>query len=161
MNVAEMKIAIEKIAMNLFARHGGDGWTVSFAPNTGDRAVLGLCSYNSKTVWVNPVILENGEFATAENTIRHECAHVFAGPLAVHGPLWRRWAVICGANATARGNCSDDVKRAIYKWEIAYVCPEKGIEVRTGAYGNRRTNLTDRHVRGNPATKNRLYWAVA
>ena len=98
MNVAEMKIAIEKIATDLFAKYGATGWSVSFIPNTSGRAMLGLCNYALRTVWVNPVVLECGDFATAENTIRHECAHVFAGSKAGHGPKWRRWAVACGAN---------------------------------------------------------------
>lgn len=108
---------VTTLAMTLMTQHGltAKGWTFSF--NTNKRR-LGVCKFGTVMVnrftrdWmlVDPVkrielsvhTLHNSH-ESIQDTILHEIAHALAGPLAKHGPEWKRIARSIGCTAMRCG----------------------------------------------------------
>jgi predicted SprT family Zn-dependent metalloprotease len=69
------------------------GWTFDFSQH---KKILGQCDFDAKQILHSIYYLHNDP-AEIEDTLRHEIAHALAGPGEDHGPLWKAWAVRCGA----------------------------------------------------------------
>jgi predicted SprT family Zn-dependent metalloprotease len=83
------------LTLNLLGEHRllEQGWRVKLARGSGR---LGSCYYNKKLIKLARHHVLNGTEAEIIDTIRHEVAHALAGPLAKHGPEWKRWAIRLG-----------------------------------------------------------------
>ena len=91
------------LTLNFLSEHKllEQGWRVKLSK--GSRR-LGACYWSKKLIKLSRHHVLNGTDAEITDTIRHEVAHALAGPLAKHGPEWKRWAIRLGATprATAR-----------------------------------------------------------
>lgn len=85
--------AIMRATHDTLARHGVVGWSVMMDART-DR--MGACDHARKIVVISKANLTRGPIAVRE-TIRHEVAHVLAGPNAGHGDVWREACKITGS----------------------------------------------------------------
>lgn len=70
------------------------GW--SFAWNDRVRA-LGLCNYQTRTIYLSTHYVKVGCHDDVLDTIRHEIAHALAGCYAGHGPAWKAMCLRVGA----------------------------------------------------------------
>lgn len=74
-------------------------WSFGF-----DRAKrrCGNTNFGTTTITLSRYYVELNGPDLVMDTIRHEIAHVLAGPAAGHGPLWKKYAVHVGARPCAR-----------------------------------------------------------
>lgn len=59
---------------------------------------LGTTNYGTKTIKLSKALTNLNTQEQMEDTIKHEIAHVMAGPAAGHGWQWKEWARKVGAN---------------------------------------------------------------
>lgn len=101
------------LAEDLLAHHGlyKNGWRFRL-----DRARqrLGSCDYDSQTITLSRVHIENGNKKEVYDTILHEVAHAIVGPGHGHGPKWQRTAKLLGATPSSHARVS-------YKQQYRYV----------------------------------------
>lgn len=93
------------------------------------------------------------------DTIKHEIAHVLAGSEAGHGVRWKHFARIVGCNPKSSAKVSDGFVQAT-KTQFKYQCAavtDAGIE-RFQMFSNRKTNMSDKMVRGRRDTLGKLQW---
>ena len=93
----------ERVAAEVFAEHGLDGWTFQW-----DRAKkrFGQCCHDTRTISLSRVLTELNDEADVLDTIRHEVAHALAGPGAGHG---RKWIAQCYVTGATPRRCGDYV----------------------------------------------------
>ncbi len=99
-------LAWELIEQFLSAERGRP-WQFRF---TRSIRALGVCNYLRRYIGLSKPYTELNPRAVAEETIRHEIAHVLAGPGVGHGPTWQKRAVEVGASPVARCRISDLVQ---------------------------------------------------
>ncbi len=77
------------------------GWKLVI--DTRPKGRLGQCRWAQKEIGISAWLLELNDPHHEEitDTLRHEAAHVLAGPKAHHGARWRRFAVALGAKPQA------------------------------------------------------------
>ncbi len=77
------------------------GWKLVI--DTRPKGRLGQCRWSKKEIGISSWLLELNDPRHTEvsDTLRHEVAHVLAGPKAHHGARWRRFAMALGAKPTA------------------------------------------------------------
>lgn len=89
-------------------------------PNLGVAVNLRMTKTLGLTRWqpgqVTVVLAAQVPPQVCQETVRHELAHVCAGPRARHGKQWRGWAVQCGAEPVAK--CSDVSGVARDTWRV-------------------------------------------
>jgi uncharacterized CHY-type Zn-finger protein len=75
-------------------------------------AALGRCSYQKGLIELGYRLVADNEDGHPEviDTLRHEFAHALAGSAALHGPLWKSWAVTVGAKPIACYQPSDSLE---------------------------------------------------
>lgn len=102
---------------------GLEAWTLRY-----DRARrrYGSCQYEPRTVTLSRVLVELNDLEESLDTLRHEAAHVLAGPYAGHGPAWRAACVMTGATPE-RCYKPDDVQTPKAPWHL--VCRHCGTVV--------------------------------
>ena len=99
------------------------GWR--FKINTRAKNRLGCCKYGPRIIELSSWCLNGGVVeGKAEDTIRHEVAHIIAGSGAGHGPEWKRACRITGANPIAR--TSADLINEAPKERFKIVCDDCG-----------------------------------
>ena len=106
-------------AADLLAEHDLDhDWHVTFGTS---RRAPGRCDFRNQRLIFSRHHINAGSltFEQWDDVIRHELAHILAGPHAGHGPLWRKYATLVGA--TPRAGITP-ASKAGYKWRA--VCPE-------------------------------------
>lgn len=74
---------LSETAAALFAEHGLVGWTFGL---TAAKRRLGVCKYRRKRSEISDYYARHTPDAAVIDTLRHEIAHVPAGPEAGHGP---------------------------------------------------------------------------
>jgi predicted SprT family Zn-dependent metalloprotease len=123
-----MKTVHETEKMQQARRHAEDllwkyglarqGWTFTWNRR---RRMMGLCRYphNGKPgrIELSVYLVERNNFATVDDTIRHEIAHALVGHAAGHGPLWKEACLLTGANPNRIGH--GDMPKG--RWQA--VCP--------------------------------------
>lgn len=72
----------------------GKKWT--FAWNRC-KTIYGYCSYTTKQIYLSKPYVEAATEEDILDTIKHEIAHIIAGPKAGHGPKWKRVCLRVGA----------------------------------------------------------------
>lgn len=85
MNISEA----ENMAKNFMSQHGltAKGWKFNW--NNHNRA-FGMCSYNSKTIYLSLMFVRLNTESEVKDTILHEIAHAIAGYEAGHGEAWKK-----------------------------------------------------------------------
>lgn len=83
----------ERIAKELLAKHGLQGWTFKW-----DRAKrrFGLCSYKRKTIQLSSVLAKEVSLEESIDTILHEIAHALVGHAHGHDATWKRKCIEIG-----------------------------------------------------------------
>lgn len=156
--MTERQQQITALAAELFAKYvKQQGWTFTVEEKLSS---LGVCNYSIRRVSLNAVYVETADWNFVEDTLRHEIAHVIAGPEVGHGPKWKMIARYVGANPEACKDASvmnEEFIRAKYKYQMVVVHDDGEVEI-LKLYGNRRTNLKDKFVVGRRETKNKLAW---
>lgn len=134
------------------------GWTFVISHNCGSSSTaLGMCNYKYKKLFLkHNHALHNTEEKVID-TILHEVAHALAGPGAGHGPLWKRYARIVGADPTATKAVSTEYRQASYKYQLAFKKEDGTIET-FERYAQRRSDLAGVFVRNRKETKDKLFW---
>lgn len=81
---------------------------------------LGRAIRRTNEIHINPLILNTVELG---NTIRHEVAHfcAFKEGEFKHGPIWQKWAVICGAEPVALFKANNPEEVSTLRWKLT--CP--------------------------------------
>jgi predicted SprT family Zn-dependent metalloprotease len=92
------------------------GWTVRF--NNRARRTLGLCIYSRKIIQLSCAFVELNAEAMVAETVRHEIAHARVGPGHGHGRVWKRMAILVGAQPIA---CARNTILPPGRWTAA--CP--------------------------------------
>lgn len=98
------ELALEKMTMWSLTQKG---WVFRF--NNRKRG-MGLCVFpkiqqgREGRIELSRHLVERNDEAEVLDTILHEIAHALAGHKAGHGPVWRSWCGIVGANPQRCGN---------------------------------------------------------
>jgi predicted SprT family Zn-dependent metalloprotease len=115
MNLSEA----QRHARRLFTEFGIDqqGWR--FAWDNAKRR-HGCTHFSKRTISLSKPITAINECEVVDNTIRHEIAHVLAGPTHHHDATWKRYAVQCGARPErcVQADSAEQVPAKIYG-----ICP--------------------------------------
>lgn len=153
--------ALHEIFNALIAKWNLHDWRLEVVPSKSmPNRAAGVCYYSSKLIRMSDEYVAGGIWESVMDTLRHEVAHALSGIGAGHGPVWRRWARIVGANPKA-SRCVTEVGeeyiRNNYKYRLAAVYECGRVEL-LDAYGKRRTCLDGRSVVGRPDTLNKLKW---
>lgn len=78
---------------------------------------LGQCRFSQREVGITERYVNTAPWASVEDTIRHEVAHILAGRGMGHGREWKAWARKVGARPAACGKSADECgQRADPKW---------------------------------------------
>lgn len=113
----------EAMAVSLLAEFGvdRDGWRVAWNRR---KSSYGLCRYDTKRLELSGPLVDVNDPKLIEDTIRHEIAHILAGPGGGHGPAWKEMCAVTGATprACTAGNGVSP------RW--IGVCPVEGCDVR-------------------------------
>lgn len=94
------------LAVGLMRQWGLTGWEFRF--NNRKRG-MGLCRYPWPTLGLpgrlelSVHFVERNPADVVRDTILHEIAHALSGPRTGHGPQWRRWCGVVGANPERQG----------------------------------------------------------
>lgn len=110
--------------LDLLTNLGLDYWLVDF---DNSRRRGGFCDYRNERLVFSEFLLSRADEETVLDTIRHEVAHALAGPYAKHGPAWKRYAVMLGANPSYRMLNPVSLDDSDYLW--TGVCSECGWRV--------------------------------
>ena len=114
------------------------GWRLCFDSRPKSR--LGQCRYGPKEVAVSAFYVDGtAPMEGVLDTIRHEVAHILAGPRAKHGPKWKNWARRVGAKPN---RCGDVAISHMPKRKYQGLC--RGCD-KVGARRHRRTDLSNRY----------------
>lgn len=104
--IAAKKVLVEEFRqvlsqLNDSQRPKLKGWKLVI--DTRPKSRLGQCRYRVQEIGISSWLLELNEPNHAEivDTLRHEVAHVLAGPGKGHGAVWRRYATAVGAKPLA------------------------------------------------------------
>lgn len=79
----------------LLAEFGVEGWNVVM--NARLTQTYGRCNYTARKIEISTKLAKINSADRTEDTIRHEIAHVLAGPGTGHGPAWKRACGVTGA----------------------------------------------------------------
>ena len=137
------------------------GWRWKWSTS---RSRFGSCHYGDKMIRISNRALLDPDYSKAIETLRHEVAHALAGQGAKHGPVWKEWAVRCGATPRSCGTGSEDAEAVPHRWELVLDHPDGSVEVfrRYQARPNRqfRIKLPTLSIVRRPETlgKLRLRW---
>lgn len=110
------------------------GWTLHFDNN---KSAAGRCHYLKNKITISNDYIHSSTTTLTDivDTLLHEMAHVIAGPMAEHGPIWKLVAKTIG--------CTADVycKRFIFEKDYKYVikCP-------MGCKKHRHRLAVDKHI---------------
>lgn len=107
--IAAKKVLIEEFKqvlsqLNEAQRPKLKGWKLVI--DTRPKGRLGQCRYREQEIGISSWLLELNDADHREviDTLRHEVAHVLAGPGTGHGAIWRRYAMAVGAKPRATCN---------------------------------------------------------
>lgn len=100
------------------------GWRFVYSNRSSRR--YGCCKYMQRTIEVSKWhAVQNDEWAVLD-TLKHEVAHILAGPLAGHGPKWKEACLLTGARPLRCGKGAEySNKREDHHWAIN--CPSHGV----------------------------------
>lgn len=117
------RTAARAMAVALLAEFGVDhhGWR--FAWNRR-KSSYGLCRFDTLRLELSGPLVDVNDADIVEDTIRHEIAHILAGPGVGHGQAWKAWCVVTGAVPRARSQGNGLPTRWVG------VCPTPGCETR-------------------------------
>jgi predicted SprT family Zn-dependent metalloprotease len=79
----------------LLSDHGCEGWAVKV--NGRLTRAFGVAKFGRKEIHISRQLAEINSWERTLDTIRHEVAHVIAGPKAGHGPEWKKACALTGA----------------------------------------------------------------
>ena len=95
----------EAMAVALLAEFGVDrhGWRFGWNRR---KSSYGLCRYDLRRLELSGPLVDVNDAEVVEDTIRHEIAHILAGPRAGHGRAWKEQCTETGAvpRACMEGN---------------------------------------------------------
>lgn len=124
---------LEKWSARLLRECGVRGLQVRVVWNSRLRTTAGLACWHSKTITLNPALLEIAP-AEVQRTLRHELAHLVAQyragrrHISPHGPEWRQACRDLGIPREPR--CHDlPFKRIRHERKYFYVCRACGTRV--------------------------------
>ena len=87
-----------RLARDLFAEHGLDGWVFRF---DHARQRCGSCNYTRREITLSRHFVAANDADEIRATLLHEIAHALVGPGKAHGREWRAAARRIGAPLTA------------------------------------------------------------
>lgn len=120
------------------------GWRLFINPRL--RAIMGKCSYHTKTVHIAKWILGAVDEAEIMDTLLHEVAHAIVGHEAGHGPKWKAQARKIGGRGNRLGKApTKAIPSRANGFKYGILCPNCGILEGHGFY--RRPKYEKRHVR--------------
>ena len=103
-------IDASRIAAKLVKEHCPDGWTVEWG---SAKSQFGLCMYGPQVIRLSRPLTKLNTQTTFEWVVKHEIAHVLAGPAAGHGRLFKVQCMalgIQGDRCWTKGGNTDTVK---------------------------------------------------
>jgi predicted SprT family Zn-dependent metalloprotease len=68
---------------------------------------LGCCHYRTREISLSTYYVSVSDKSMISDTLRHEVAHILAGPGAGHGPIWKKYCLLVGAKPL---RCSKQVE---------------------------------------------------
>lgn len=150
----------KKLALDLLKEF--DLEDVQFAWSRG-KITLGSANWKrcqrtgvvTRTLKLSKHLVELNDFDEVNDVIRHEIAHFKAGRRAGHGPIWKHWAIKCGARPE---RCSDVANVPEGRYNLICGCCGK-----TLVKGRHRRSNKSRHwcrSCGRPS-QGKLYWTQA
>lgn len=92
------KNTVKREADALFRQWDCPGWRVEFWDSTRN---LGQCDHRNKIVWMNEGYCLHNPDDMVLDTLKHEVAHIKAGPDAGHGIIWKKWCERIGCTPAA------------------------------------------------------------
>lgn len=167
------KISLEEIvdfAELKLTQHGlyNNGWRFEFYNKRA--GTLGLCNLANKVIRVNKHYVVHGINASiVKDTVLHEIAHALRGigkgdrrGRGAHDALWRRYAVMVGANPRATASSLDGYvpPAGSFNWVVAYVDHKNDVhhQCSTVKFLN---DIQERFLKGRRDTKGRLWMVKA
>lgn len=113
------KAIAKRLADDLIREHA-PGWTWSWSRG---KTQMGVCQFQEKNIKLSLYLVELNDQDAVDQVIRHELAHVLAGPKANHGPLFRAHARRLGVRRP--GPCTEGVvaPEGVYRAK----CPTHGV----------------------------------
>jgi predicted SprT family Zn-dependent metalloprotease len=97
-------------------------WTLQVDRRSTRRA--GACHYRPRKITMSAWHVTHSSWDQVRNTLRHEVAHVLAGPFAGHGDMWKREAIRVGAVPKACFSQNDEGMNMVLPWRC--LCPVCG-----------------------------------
>ena len=85
---------VEDLVYYYLRKYNIEGWR--FKLGKGKRT-LGMCDYTRKTITISKFHIRYSSKNKIIDTVRHEVAHILAGPNTGHGERWKSYAVKLGA----------------------------------------------------------------
>jgi predicted SprT family Zn-dependent metalloprotease len=121
---------------NLVSEYGDQGWGKPLREwelvlrgeqgQAGSRAI-GYTHFPTSKVTIVSWAMDQYPLDHLIDTLRHEVAHVIAGPQAGHGPQWRAWAMKVGANPQATSSHGEVGGFIDPGYSYFAVCPNHGV----------------------------------
>lgn len=121
---------------NLVSEYGDQGWGKPLREwelvlrgdqgQAGSRAI-GYTHFPTSKVTIVSWAMEQYPLDHLIDTLRHEVAHVIAGPQAGHGPQWRAWAMKVGADPQATSSHGGVGGLIDPGYSYFGVCPNHGV----------------------------------
>jgi predicted SprT family Zn-dependent metalloprotease len=98
------------------------GWRMEIDRRASRRA--GVCKYGPRIIGISLWHVQHSDWEVVQDTLRHEVAHVLAGPFARHGHLWQAQAIRVGATPRACFSSADPRFNKPAPWRT--ICPKCG-----------------------------------
>jgi len=96
------------------------------------KNALGICSFRDMTIQLSRTWTEACDEAMVMDTILHEIAHVLAGSMEGHGPVWKTYCRAIGADPQCFADIPIELLQAVRsraKWHVVYVPENKALPV--------------------------------
>lgn len=157
-NLSELSANVTKF----LASRGYPGWKLYLSPTKIGFDTLGLCVYNSKTIFILHSLMTKAP-KLGMDTVIHEMAHVLTPKDFNHGPEWIAAAKELGLEDPQQltdihlPDMPIEVQRCLYTHRMGLSLPGKEIEW-LDEYTNHPKSTLRRYLVDRPETLNCLHW---